>query len=130
MPEDSLEEYWEDLRRKPEPEPKPKFIPSNLTPEQLREIVDSVPFSPPTLQEALDNLEVATLQEALDNLEVGPILTIHESGPILTIRAGDRMMVEIHSDGTLRFGENYIPTEAARIFWEAVATLSPVFRRS
>ena len=81
--EPSLEEYWDDLRRKPEPRPEPEPI----NPE---------PFFPSTI-----------------NVEEDPLLTIRG--------AEDRMMVEIHSDGTLRFGEGYTPNEAARIFWEAIA---------
>jgi hypothetical protein len=45
------------------------------------------------------------------------ILCIHGEGgePIVTIKP----------NGTVEFGEGYTPTEAARIFWEALAWAMP-----
>lgn len=46
--------------------------------------------------------------------------------PYLTIYNDTDVLVEIDvTDGTVSFGKNYDPEEAARIFWESVASLSP-----
>ena len=44
---------------------------------------------------------------------------------IITIHGTEGPLVVIHNDGTMTFGANYVPTEAAKIFWEALASAFP-----
>ncbi len=55
----------------------------------------SIPFSPPLVN----------------------VLTIHG--------VGHEMLVTLRPDGTLEYGPNYHPDEAARLFWEAIAYAYP-----
>lgn len=57
---------------------------------------------------------------------------IREPGPwAMEIHGKDgQMMVRLDEDGSLTFGENYEPDEAARIFWQAVTANMPPIRRS
>ena len=62
------------------------------------------------------------------NTNSDKLLTIRPTTPpyILEIRnSGPEALVTLHNDGTMEFGPNYTPTEAARIFWEAVASMCP-----
>lgn len=43
----------------------------------------------------------------------------------LSITCEDGCRVEIRTDGTIRYGENYKPDEAARTFWNALACMVP-----
>jgi len=46
---------------------------------------------------------------------------------ILTINGGDDldMLVSIQRDGTLEYGKNYNPDEAAKVFWDCLSMYSP-----
>ena len=39
--------------------------------------------------------------------------------------ANPEPIVTIKADGTMEFGKNYHPDEAAKIFWDAVARINP-----
>jgi len=59
----------------------------------------------------------------------GPKLAVR--GPsdvpnLITINKGSTALVAISVDGKVTFGEGYSPDEAARIFWEGVASRRPV----
>lgn len=41
----------------------------------------------------------------------------------------NKPMVTISPDGTIEFGEDYQPDEAARLFWEAVQRLQPTLEQ-
>ncbi|MFK0288313.1 hypothetical protein ACIQVL_48755 [Streptomyces sp. NPDC090499] len=43
----------------------------------------------------------------------------------ISISFNGRPMITIHNNGTLEFGPDYTPDEAARQFWEAVQRLRP-----
>ena len=50
--------------------------------------------------------------------------------PTVTINGETAPLVTIHPDGTLEYGEDYTPDEAARQFWEALRQFAPrQFRR-
>ena len=50
--------------------------------------------------------------------------------PIVTIDGETAPLVTIHTDGTLEYGEDYTPDEAARQFWDALRRYAPQqFRR-
>lgn len=44
----------------------------------------------------------------------------------ITIYTGGKALVTLKTDGTLEFGEDYDPDEAARIFWQSVADGNPL----
>ena len=45
---------------------------------------------------------------------------------ILQINAeGNEMLVCIHPDGTIEYGENYTPNRAAQTFWKAMGHYAP-----
>lgn len=47
--------------------------------------------------------------------------TFQPPDPLVIFADDHRMLVRIRRDGTVEFGEDYTPTEAARIFWSTVA---------
>jgi len=50
--------------------------------------------------------------------------------PTVTINGETAPLVTIHPDGTLEYGEDYTPDEAARQFWDALRRYAPQqFRR-
>ena len=47
-------------------------------------------------------------------------------GPILEVRRDAiKPIVTVHPDGTVEYGPDYNPDEAARIFWEAIGSHRP-----
>lgn len=42
-------------------------------------------------------------------------------GVLVIGTSADRILVRIHPDGRLEYGEGYTPDEAAQVFWEAMA---------
>jgi hypothetical protein len=44
---------------------------------------------------------------------------------ILMISVNDGPMVSIRLDGTIEYGPNYVPDEAAKVFWTAVSYNRP-----
>ena len=57
---------------------------------------------------------------------IGTIAGIYEPPSMLQINGShNEMLVAIKQDGTIEYGPNYTPDEAARVFWEAIAGYSP-----
>lgn len=48
-----------------------------------------------------------------------------ETAPLITIAPNGKMLVRIHADGSLEYGEDYDPDKAAKVFWEALAANAP-----
>lgn len=44
-----------------------------------------------------------------------------EPGELVIATSADRVLVRIRKDGTIVYGEDYTPDEAAKVLWEAVA---------
>ncbi len=58
-------------------------------------------------------------------------LTLQETQfPIITINGdGLDFLVKIHPDGSLEYGPDYTPDEAARVFWSALGNGAPRCRK-
>jgi hypothetical protein len=57
--------------------------------------------------------------------DVTTFTTIDPSHPTLTIAPGGKFLVKLWPDGRLEYGEGYDPDEAAKVFWEAIASHFP-----
>ena len=85
-----------------------------------------VTTQPPSLED-LTISDVAADQFLFYESDAQPTFTLnYEPTPFMTIYDDGEMMVEINvHDGTVSFGKNYDPEDAARIFWESLAGFSP-----
>jgi hypothetical protein len=67
----------------------------------------------------------ADLQFDAKTIILGTDTTVVASPSVIQIAGRGRPLVTLHPDGRLEYGEDYTPDEAARMFWEAVAGMSP-----
>jgi hypothetical protein len=49
--------------------------------------------------------------------------------PSIVLPFNNKPMVTLRPDGTIEFGDDYQPDEAARLFWEAVQRLQPTLEQ-
>ncbi|NUS82709.1 MAG: hypothetical protein HOY75_08145 [Streptomyces sp.] len=62
-------------------------------------------------------------------LEGVTITAAQPLAPSIVLPFNNKPMVTIRPDGTLEFGEDYQPDEAARLFWEAVQRFQPTLEQ-
>lgn len=94
--------------------------------EHLKAVRSKIEQAWQRVQVALSEERVMT-DEAREPFTIGELFTIKQPEPptALTICPGGKMMVTVHMDGRLEYGEDYNPDDAARIFWNAMRCHMP-----